>query len=182
MPFDPDRLIRALAAFPDQLDALVADTHGDEWRWKPNQSNWAIVEVLGHLLREEREDFRTRLRMTLERPGAGASSEWTWPRIDSSGDVARHRDIDGDPAAVLSAFRDERVASVDWLRSLYADGESPDWDAGYTHPELGLLRAGDLLASWADHDALHARQLVKRRHEMIGSWAGAYSCAYAGSW
>lgn len=181
MKIDASRLIDALAAFPDTLAALVADVRGDEWRWKPTPNDWATIEVLGHLLREEREDFRIRLRMTLERPGAGRSADWCWPPIDPEGDVVKHSDIDADPGSVLEAFRDERTSSVAWLRSL-VDSERPDWDAGYTHPEFGLFRAGDLLAAWADHDALHARQIIKRRHQMIENWGGGYECRYAGEW
>lgn len=172
MMFNPDRLIDRLAAFPDLLESLVADTADDEWRWKPADGSWAVIEILGHLLREEREDFAVRLRMTLESPGRA------WPGIDPEGDVESQRDIDADPAETLGAFRTARAGGVAWLRSL----ESPDWDAAYEHASLGRIRAGDLLAAWADHDALHARQLVKRRHQRIGINAGAYSCRYAGEW
>ena len=178
MNIDATRLIGSLASFPETLEAIVADLRGDEWRWKPTPTDWAVVEVLGHLVREEQEDFRVRLRMTLERPGAGASDAWAWPPIDPEGDVITHRDIDADHGVVLAAFRDERAASVAWLRAL----DEPDWDAAYEHPRLGRFRAGDLLASWAAHDALHARQIVKRRHQMIVGWGGAFRCRYAGDW
>lgn len=170
--FDPARLIGRLDSFPAALGAIVAGTRGGEWTWKPDPAGWAISEVLGHLLREEREDFRVRLEYTLEKPGVA------WPPIDPEGDVAGHADIDADPAAVLSAFRDERADSIAWLRGLNA----PDWDASYTHEKFGVFRAGDLLASWADHDALHARQLIKRVHQQIQTEAGPYSCQYAGEW
>lgn len=170
--FDPARLIGRLESFPATLGAIVAGTRGDEWTWKPDPAGWAISEVLGHLLREEREDFRVRLRHTLE------GIDGRWPPIDPEGDVAKHADIDADPAAMLSAFRDERADSVAWLRGL----DAPDWDASYTHAEFGVFRAGDLLASWADHDALHARQLIKRVHQQIQTEAGPYSCRYAGEW
>ncbi|USN98625.1 MAG: DinB family protein [Phycisphaeraceae bacterium] len=170
--FNPTRLTARLAAFPDLLEVLVADTDDAEWRWKPDDRHWSITEILGHLLREEREDFRTRLRLTLESPAM------PWPPIDPEGDVARHRDINADPAQTLAAFRAERADSIAWLRSL----DAPDWNAEHAHPKLGLFRAGDLLAAWADHDALHARQLVKRRHQLIVRDAGPYPCRYAGEW
>jgi len=44
------------------------------------------------------------------------------------------------------------------------------------------IRLIDLLAVWADHDALHARQIIKRRHQMTVRDAAPYSCRYAGEW
>lgn len=170
--FRPARLIARLGAFPGALEAIVSDTEGDEWTRRPAGGGWAIVEVLGHMLREEREDFRARLRHTLE------GAEGRWPAIDPEGDVLRHADLDADPRAVLAGFRAERAASVAWLGGLV----SPDWDSSYEHPTLGVFRAGDLLAAWADHDALHARQLIKRRHQQTVQDAGPYSCRYAGDW
>jgi hypothetical protein len=172
MDFQPSRLIDRLEAFPALLDTIAADTRPGEWTARPPGGAWAMIEVLGHLLREEREDFRTRLRLTLESPGE------PWPGIDPEGDVAKHRDIDLDPADTLAAFRRERADSTAWLRSL----NDSDWDASYEHPTIGPLRAGDLLAAWADHDTLHARQLIKRRHEQTLLNAGPYTCRYAGEW
>lgn len=172
MPIDPDRLIANLTGFPDLLDALVAGCSHDERRWRPDDGSWSITEILGHLLREEREDFRTRLRLTLESAGT------PWPGIDPEGDVARHNDRDANTDGLLDGFRAERADSIVWLRSL----GTPDWDAAHEHPTLGILRAGDLLAAWADHDMLHARQLIKRRHQRTQLDAGPYSCRYAGEW
>lgn len=172
MSFNPGRLIDRLASFPLLLDRLGDGFEGEEWRWRPEPGVWAPVEIVAHLLREEREDFRARLFMTLDSPGEA------WPGIDPEGAVRQNRDIDADPAALLHDFSVERAASVARLRSL----DSPGWDAAYTHPVIGSIRAGDLLAAWADHDALHARQLVKRAHQLTLSEAGPYSCRYAGEW
>lgn len=172
MSFNPVRLIARLESFPVLLDRLAEGFEGDDWRWRPVPSVWAPVEIVAHLLREEREDFRVRLLMTLGSPGEA------WPGIDPEGAIRENRDIDADPAVLLREFSAERAASVARLRSL----DSPRWDASYTHPVIGEIRAGDLLGAWADHDALHARQLVKRTHQMILRDAGPYSCRYAGEW
>ena len=79
---------------------------------------------------------------------------------------------------MLERFRAERSDSVDRLRSL----DRPEWGRTHEHPALGPLAAGDLLASWADHDLLHARQLIKRQHQFALADAGAFGCRYAGEW
>jgi hypothetical protein len=172
MRFNAERLVDRLADFPELLRAIAGGFAPDEWRARPDESSWSPVEILGHLLREEREDFRVRLRLTLEDPGA------VWPGIDPEGDVARQRDIDADPAAVLGAFAAERATSVRWLRGLGA----PDWSRAHEHAKFGPIRAGDLLSAWADHDLLHARQLIKRLHQRTVADGGPYSCRYAGEW
>jgi hypothetical protein len=172
MPINATRLIDRLDRFPDVLAALAAGFSAEEWTRRPDGGAWAPAEILGHLLREEREDFRVRLRSTLEDPGRG------WPPIDPGGDVERHADLARDPGEMLGLFAGERADSLAWLRSL----REPDWTRAHVHPRLGPLSAGDLLASWADHDILHARQLIKRHHQFTLSDAGSFACGYAGDW
>jgi hypothetical protein len=42
------------------------------------------------------------------------------------------------------------------------------------------MRAGDLLASWAAHDARHLEQIAKRLHGLAARDGTPYSVAYAG--
>ena len=44
------------------------------------------------------------------------------------------------------------------------------------------MRAGDLLASWCAHDALHLRQVAKRLHQLTDAQAGDFEVGYAGDW
>jgi len=173
--FDPAFLLRRLERFPALLAALVDDVEGDHWRWKPSADDWALVEILGHLVREEREDFRPRLELTLRDPTQ------RWPTMDPQGDVARFKDIDGDPRVLLEQFAHERRHSLEWLASL-GPLDAIDWDRAHHHPKGFVIRAGDLLSAWPDHDTLHARQIVKRRHQLVERAAGGYTCIYAGAW
>jgi len=49
-----------------------------------------------------------------------------------------------------------------------------DLDASSTHPELGGVTAGELLATWATHDLGHiaqvSRVMAKRLGENAGPW------------
>lgn len=146
----------------------------EDLRWKPPSGNWSILEVLCHLADEESEDFRAHLAFILEQ----RSGEW--PRIDPEGWAVERRYNEQNPAAVLQRFVEQRQHSVVWLSSL---PPSIDWSLAYEHPRFGPIRAGDLLASWAAHDALHLRQIAKRLHEMAGRDGGAqYRTRYAGEW
>lgn len=165
-------LIDSLERFESQLAGLVGDTGQEEGRWRPAEGQWSILEIVTHLGDEEVEDFRPRLRGTLTDPSV------PWTPIDPAGWVQARNYNDGDLAQALARFRTERCASIRWLRSL----EEPDWAKTYSHPQLGDLRAGDLLTSWAVHDQLHLRQIAHRRFQLIRWAAGDYSSSYAGEW
>ena len=173
--FQPAECVERLRSFPDLLAAIVVDVAESEWRWKPAPEHWAVAEILGHLAREEREDFRPRLERTLRDPAK------PWPAIDPEGDVKRFNDLAGDPQVFRDEFRRLRRENLAWLDSL-GSLEAIDWQRAHQHPRGFTIRAGDLLASWADHDTLHARQLIKRRHQLIERAAGEFGCKYAGAW
>ncbi len=151
------------------LQDLFVDVEDDEVRWRPAPERWSMLEVLVHLWDEEKDDFRHRLALTLDDPTRD------WPPIDPEGWVRERRYNQRDPAEALAGFRQERVASLAWLRGL----EEPAWDRGHEHPALGVLRAGDLMAAWTAHDLLHIRQLSNLRIEYLGVTAAPYSTRYA---
>lgn len=168
---DPGRLIDSLERFGAALPAVVAGVGPDDARWRPPEGAWSILEIVCHLADEEAEDFGARLRMTLEDP------EKPWPAIDPPGWAARRRYNDGDLGVAVARFASLRRSSVRWLRGL----DEPDFDRAYNHPR-GIIRAGDLLASWAAHDALHLRQIAKRLYQLARRDAGGFSVGYAGEW
>jgi hypothetical protein len=167
---DARALIARLERGPDAVEALVAGLSDADWRWRPADGGWSIVEIVNHLVDEETIDFRTRLRMTLE------DTSQPWPGMDPEGDVARKGFQDRDPAESLRRFREERAASLAWLRSV-ADA---DWSTAHSHFTRGVFHAGDLLASWAAHDARHLQQIAKRLHGLAARDGAPWSVAYAG--
>jgi uncharacterized damage-inducible protein DinB len=167
---DADALIARLAPFPGTLDALLAKLPEADWRWRPAEGGWSILEVVNHLADEEAEDFRARVRLILE------DATQPWPPLDPEAIVVSRRYQERDPRESLRRFRDERAASLAWLCGLVA----PKWDTSKTHPRAGTLTAGDLLASWAAHDARHLQQIAKRLHGLAARDGAPWSVAYAG--
>jgi hypothetical protein len=166
------RLIDSLERFAGILPATVRDVAGDDARWRPPEGTWSILEIVTHLADEEVEDFRTRVELTLRDPTA------PWPPIDPVGWAIERRYNEGDPAEALARFISERRASLEWLRTL----NGPDWSTTYHHPKAGPIRAGDLLAAWSAHDALHLRQIAKRMFQLARRDGGEYTTNYAGEW
>lgn len=172
----PATLVERLAAFPATLRPLVENLSAEESRWRPSPSDWSVLEVLRHLLDEEREDFRARLEHVLRDPAA------PWPPIDPMGAAASRGYRERPLRSVLRDFEFEREASVAWLRSRLDATPPADWSVAHVHPKFGPIHAGDLLAAWAAHDLLHLRQIAKRLFEMLAARGEPFRVGYAGEW
>ncbi len=165
-------LIDRLEANAATLRRLLESVSHEQATWRPQKGKWSILEVAAHLLDEEREDFPARLKLLLESP------ETAWPPIDPAGWVESRSYASRDLEETLRDFVAERARSLAWLRSLI----SVDWERAYEHPQLGVLRAGDLLAAWVAHDMLHLRQLAGLEWAWCRNLAEPFSPAYAGEW
>ncbi len=166
-------MIERMAAFPATLRAAVGGVNNDDARWRPDAHSWAIVEIVSHIADEETEDFGIRTRMTLEDPTR------PWPPIDPEGVAVSRGYIDNDLNQQLDAITSARADSIAWLRSLPAGAP---WSNAYQHPSIGTMRAGDILAAWCAHDALHLRQIAKRLYQFTVRDAGEFETRYAGDW
>lgn len=167
---DLEWAITQLANHEPAIVALCTGVSDSEARRRPAPEAWSLLEVVGHLRDEEREDFRQRLALTLENPTA------PWPPIDPAGWVTVRQYNTQDLGATLAAWRTERARSLAWLRSL----SSPAWANRHHHPAGFELSAGDLLAAWVAHDLLHMRQLVELRYTLAAARAAPFGVAYAG--
>jgi hypothetical protein len=166
-----DVLRRELAQGAETIQGLVVGFSAGEARARPAADAWSIVEVVAHLLDEEREDFRPRLDLVLHRPHE------TWAPIDPAAWVTARGYNDRELGATLSAFLAERERSLAWLAGLAA----PAWDREY-QASFGPITAGDLAASWAAHDLLHTRQLLELRRARLVALTAPHSTRYAGDW
>ena len=169
---DAEALIDALDRFRDVLPALAGQVPASDRRWRPPGGGWTVLEILGHMANEEELDFRARIESTLADPRR------PWVPIDPEGWVVERRYDEADWDATLARWSSERTRSVDWLRGL----KGVDWSRRHDHPRLGPLRAGDLLVSWACHDALHARQIARRAYERCLRDGEGFEARYAGPW
>ena len=141
------------------------------YEWKPAAEKWSMLEVLCHLYDEEREDFRARVKHTLENPELPLSP------IDPVGWVTARKYAEQDYNAVLQKFLSERDNSVAWLQSIV----NPKWDNVHKHPKLGDLSAEMFLSSWLAHDYLHIKQITKIKYDYFKQLSGD-KVGYAGEW
>ena len=161
-----------LSANADTIAGLAGGVSDSQARWKPSPDEWSILEVLCHLYDEEREDFRTRVRLTLQNPAE------PWPPIDPAGWVTQRGYNQREFGPSLEAFLHERRESLKWLSSL----QNPNWNSAHEHPRIGRMTAGDALAAWAAHDHLHIRQLNQLHWQYLALDTPPLSLDYAGGW
>jgi len=166
------KLIDRLEANTRMVRGLIEAAAEDQIIWKPDPKAWSILEVAAHLLDEEREDFRVRLGLLLEDP------ETDWPPINPEGWVEARAYTTWDLDETVTAWLYERANSLAWLRSL----RDPAWENCRTHANGWIVSAGDMLASWAAHDVLHARQLVRLHWAYLQSLCTPFDPGYAGEW
>ena len=162
-----DRLSANLRVFDHFLGGVGSEQAG----WHPAPEAWSLLEVVCHLYDEEREDFRTRLKLILEDPSQA------WPPIDPRGWVLSRGYASRDFATMVDGFIAERAASIVWLRGLADPALNNARDLGNF-----TLCGGDLLGAWLAHDFLHLRQINELYYAYTARAAEPYSVVYAGDW
>ena len=167
----PEEIIHQLEANRLVFQSLLSGRNEDEYTFKPDNESWSILEILCHLIDEEREDFKTRIRNTLDTPLKQP------PAIDPPGWVESRNYAQQVYIERLEAFLTERRQSVKWLKSL----DTPAWKNKYKHPEAGEMTAFSLLANWLAHDYHHIRQINRRLYEYLKKKSNV-SLMYAGEW
>ncbi len=150
---------------------LLSGMTREEYLWKPAPEKWCLLEIACHLVDEEREDFRARVKHVLENP------DLPLLLIDPQGWVKERNYIGQDFETVIAKFSEERNQSVSWLKSL----SSPPWKNANNHPKFGLLSAEMFFANWLEHDYLHIRQIVSLKHHYLKNHSGI-DLTYAGNW
>lgn len=169
---DARAIIARLERFAPALPVVVSCVDEAEARWRPTSGAWSVLEIVNHMADEEVEDFRARLRSTLE------DQARAWAPIDPEGWARERRYNERELAESVRRFVNARRESVLWLKGL----RTADWGRTHLHPKHGPIAAGTLLASWAAHDALHLRQIAKRQHDLARRDAGTFPIDYAGPW
>ncbi len=164
-------LFDQLARHGNVFRALFTGLNGEEIRWKPAPEKWCALEIICHLHDEEREDFRARLRSTLETP------ELPWPKIDPAAWITERKCMEQDFNTVLKNFLAERDKSVAWLHGL---ADAP-WHNAYLHPTVGPVSCELLLTNWVAHDLHHLRQFNNLRYAYLRAHT-TVPLDYAGKW
>jgi hypothetical protein len=168
---DHDKIIEQLFHHISIVKSITDGMLNRQAGWKPSREDWSVLEIINHMVDEERDDFRARLRLALEDPEA------TWPPIDPEGWAKERNYNKRDFKQSLSNFFNERKFSVSWLKEL----DSPDWKSAGRHPKIGPMSAEQVLVNWLAHDLLHIRQILAVQWAYLAYTVDPVSLDYAGS-
>jgi hypothetical protein len=161
-----------LSVHSKAIQLLLEDINQDQASWKPQKSEWSILEVINHLIDEENEDFRYRLNHVL------SGNKNPWPKNTPQKWVIERKYNERDIQVSTEKFMDERLKSLEWLK--LQDGK--DFTVSYPITLQERLSAGDILSSWVAHDLLHLRQTIEIKYQYIKLINPQYSIEYAGDW
>ena len=167
---DHQLMFEQLAANSERFELFFKNLSDDQARWKPATDRWSLLEVINHLLDEEREDFRRRLTLVLNNP------KESWPPIDPERWVVQRGYNQKDLSNSLHDFFVEREKSINWLYKL----DSPNWQATHLHPKMGPMSAELLLVNWIAHDLFHIRQVTDLQFAYLKRKVAPVSLDYSG--
>lgn len=152
-------LLETLGATPDRVESLAHGLSATRLTLRPRVGEWAMAEILNHLLVGERDVIFPRLqRMLLEAAPKFPSSATS--RTGFAVEPAL-RDFGED----LAAFRQVRSRTIAFLKSL---GQG-DWQRIGTTPTRGTLTIEAYARYLAEHDLEHLAQLDATRAVIAGS-------------
>ena len=153
------------------FEALLKAVTHEQAVWKPESTKWSMLEVVCHLVDEEKFDFRTRVRSVLVDPIQEL------PTFNPLDWVTKHSYSKQDIRIKTNEFLEERVNSIKWLKSL----NHPQWQNVHLHPTLGPMSALSFLTNWLAHDYIHLRQINRLSYEFLKFHTGV-ELSYAGKW
>lgn len=141
-----------LARLRGHLAALlqrVSDLTAEAWATRPDDKEWAPVEIVCHLRDTEMEVYHPRLQrlLTESTPFLSAANPDQW--------ADERRYLKQDPLAALEAFTSARQETIAQLASL-ADEQ---WENAGRHAILGPTTLSEQMGVLADHDLIHLGQL-----------------------
>jgi len=167
---DTDKIIRKLESNLDVITNLLINENENVQIWRPEPNHWCLLEIICHLVDEEKEDFRKRTFHLLENPGVPPPSFNPLKRIPDY--MSQNLD------KKLKGFKKERLHSIALLQELL----DPKWENAYDHPKLGSLSALFFLKNWLAHDYLHIRQITKIHYLYLLDSDKNTNFGYAGNW
>jgi hypothetical protein len=165
MDFNLQDTVAVLERTPGALDAMLRGLPGAWIRTNEGDGTFSPYDVIGHLNHGERTDWIPRARIILEH---GESRPFD--RYDR---FAQQRESAGKSLGqLLDEFAALRRGNLVTLAEWKLD--SAALARRGTHPVLGTVTLGQLLATWAAHDLTHVHQISRcmaiQYRDAVGPW------------
>jgi DinB superfamily len=154
-----------LSRTPAMLKTLIESLPEHMVYGTEGADTWSPYDVLGHLIHGEKTDWIPRAKTILE---FGESRPF-----DPFDRVAMLQESKGkNVAALLEEFAVLRASSLRAFKEMHL--QESDLQKTGTHPSLGRVTMGELLATWVAHDFDHLVQIIrvsaKQYQSAVGPW------------
>lgn len=166
MDFDLQEAIMLLERTPRILDALLSELPPEWAMANEGGESWSAFDVVGHFIHGEKTDWIPRARIMLEH-----GPEKVFESFDrfAQFDASQGKTLQD----LLAEFADLRRDNLAALRAMQLQPE--DFARQGTHPQLGEVTLGQLIATWVVHDLDHLNQIVRTLATQyageVGPWA-----------
>jgi hypothetical protein len=154
-----------LSRTPATMNALLRGVPAEWTMCNEGPDTWSPYDILGHLIHAEETDWIPRARIILEHGEAKAFEPFDrFAQVDKSKGKSAAELLDE-----FEALRKKNLASLEQMKIT-----SDKLTLRGTHPVLGSVTLGELLATWVAHDLSHvvqaARVMCKQYSEAVGPW------------
>jgi uncharacterized damage-inducible protein DinB len=165
MEFNLDHAVKLLTRTPGVLRTMLEGLPLEWINSKDGEETWSPYDVLGHLIHGERADWIPRAKIILEH-----GEDKPFEPFDR---LAQFEESQGKSIEeLLTTFADLRQANLAELKVMQLTPE--DFSRRGTHPALGSVTLGQLLATWVAHDHSHivqiARTMARQYQTAVGPW------------
>jgi uncharacterized damage-inducible protein DinB len=165
MEYQYEQAVEMLRRTPATLTALLrglpeAWTHATE-----GPDTWSAYDIVGHLLHSEEVNWIERARIILDYGEQGSFDSFNRTAM-----FEKYQEYSLDQ--LLVAFEQKRAQTLAALSELNITPEKLALKG--THPALGTVTLGNLLATWVAHDLNHIGQIVevmaRQYADAVGPW------------
>ncbi len=143
-------LIARLEHAADTYAAALEGAFDDVLTRRPDEKNWAPVEILCHV-RDVEEICLTRFKTVIAIP------DFKFQVADADRWADERQYLRNDASGALSAFRKRRNETIAFLQTLAPE----DLASTGIHPTLGRRTLAELIEALAEHDTNHLDQLKR---------------------
>lgn len=169
LQFDFVEAVAVLERTPGVLSALLGELPDAIVRATEGPGTWSSFDVVGHLIHGERTDWIPRARHIL----SGRPEPFETFDRNAQFAASESRTL----SELLDEFTELRSDNLELLRTMHL-GRS-DLERSGSHPDLGIVTLGQLLATWVVHDLDHigqvGRTIAKRYTNDVGPWSAYLS-------
>jgi len=150
---------------PSVLSTLLSGL-SDGWTdHNEGPNTWTAKEAVAHLIVCENTDWLPRLRVMLS---TGPDRMLAPIDMEAHFAIAQQHTLE----ELLSEFARLRQASLDELKRVNLS--DADFNKSATHPRLGEVTLGELMATWAAHDLSHLAQIMRIMARQYKEEVGAF--------